>query len=395
MKILYISYDGLLEPLGQSQVLAYQEKLAKNHDIHIISFEKKEDLMNVTSLENTKMRLDAAGVHWHYLKYHRRLSIFATSYDLLIGFFLSIWICFRFKIQIIHARSYVPSVIAITIKRVLKVKFIFDMRGFWADEKVDGGSWDRKSYIYSLTKKFEKFFLLHADHIVSLTHAGITEISKFPYIKLDTINFTVIPTCADLNIFQNYNIQKNDLTIGYVGSVGLWYNFPATLKAFALILEARPNAKLLIINRNEHDFIEDSIRSANLSRENISLFSSSLEDMPHYINQMHAGIFFINPLFSKQASAPTKLGEFLGCGVPCLSNHEVGDMASILETNNCGIAIQNFSENEIKLGVSNLLSLIEQPEVSEKCRKAAEQYFSLDRGVNLYSYIYSGIDRII
>ena len=70
-------------------------------------------------------------------------------------------------------------------------------------------------------------------------------------------------------------------------------------------------------------------------------------------------------------------------------------MASILETNNCGIAIQNFSENEIKLGVSNLLSLIEQPEVSEKCRKAAEQYFSLDRGVNLYSYIYSGIDRII
>jgi len=395
MKILYISYDGLMEPLGQSQVLAYQEKLAGDHDIHIISFEKKEDLANITSLEAAKSRVAKAGIHWHYLKYHRRLSIFATAYDLLIGFFLSLWICLRFKIQIIHARSYVPSVIAIGIKKLITVKFIFDMRGFWADEKVDGGSWDKKSHIYSLTKKFEKLFLLQSDHIVSLTHAGIKEISKFPYIKSDALNFTVIPTCADLNLFQNYHLQKDGLTIGYVGSAGLWYNFSATLKAFSLILEAKPNAKLLIINRNEHDFIKDSIRSANLSWENISLFSSSLEEIPHFMNQMHAGIFFINPLFSKQASAPTKLGEFLGCGIPCLSNHHVGDMAGILETNNCGVAIKNFSENEIKSGVERLLSLISQAEVPQKCTQTAKQYFSLERGVNLYSNVYNKLDITI
>ena len=41
--ILYISYDGMLEPLGQSQVVAYLEKLAPGRRIHLISFEKPRD----------------------------------------------------------------------------------------------------------------------------------------------------------------------------------------------------------------------------------------------------------------------------------------------------------------------------------------------------------------
>ena len=41
--ILYITYDGLLEPLVQSQVLAYMEKLAQEWPVHIVSFEKRYD----------------------------------------------------------------------------------------------------------------------------------------------------------------------------------------------------------------------------------------------------------------------------------------------------------------------------------------------------------------
>ena len=40
--ILYISYDGMLEPLGQSQVLAYLKRLAQKYSICLISFEKPE-----------------------------------------------------------------------------------------------------------------------------------------------------------------------------------------------------------------------------------------------------------------------------------------------------------------------------------------------------------------
>ena len=47
MSVLYISYDGMLEPLGQSQVLAYLKHLVADRPIHLISFEKAGDWANV------------------------------------------------------------------------------------------------------------------------------------------------------------------------------------------------------------------------------------------------------------------------------------------------------------------------------------------------------------
>ena len=42
-KSLFISYDGLSDPLGQSQIIPYVLHLSKySKEIHIISFEKKK-----------------------------------------------------------------------------------------------------------------------------------------------------------------------------------------------------------------------------------------------------------------------------------------------------------------------------------------------------------------
>ena len=43
-KTLYITRNGMCEPLGQSQVLAYLRGLSKSYAYTLISFEKPEDL---------------------------------------------------------------------------------------------------------------------------------------------------------------------------------------------------------------------------------------------------------------------------------------------------------------------------------------------------------------
>ena len=63
--ILYISYDGMLEPLGQSQVLAYLERLARDYQVHLISFEKKGDETDSARLKRLRDRISAAGISWH------------------------------------------------------------------------------------------------------------------------------------------------------------------------------------------------------------------------------------------------------------------------------------------------------------------------------------------
>ena len=47
------------------------------------------------------------------------------------------------------------------------------MRGFWADERLDGDIWKKDDFIYKIVKSLEKSFILNADHIVSLTNAAV------------------------------------------------------------------------------------------------------------------------------------------------------------------------------------------------------------------------------
>jgi len=43
--LIYVTYDGLLEPLGRSQVVSYLlESPRGDLDISVISFERREDL---------------------------------------------------------------------------------------------------------------------------------------------------------------------------------------------------------------------------------------------------------------------------------------------------------------------------------------------------------------
>jgi len=109
---------------------------------------------------------------------------------------------------------------------------------------------------------------------------------------------------------------------------------------------------------------------------------------------MHAGIFFIKPVFSKQASAPTKLGEFLGCGIPSLSNRGVGDMALVLEGDRVGVAVTDFSQPSLEEGIHRLLELAADPDTPARCVASAQKHFSLDEGVRSYDRIYCGLGDV-
>ena len=389
--ILYISYDGMLEPLGQSQVLAYLKRLASGRRIHLISFEKLEDWVHEVDRVRVAQDIASAGIVWHPLRYHKRPSAIATAWDITCGIAVGLWLLVRYHLRIVHARSYVPSVMALFLKRLTGVRYVFDMRGFWADERVDGGLWPRDGRMFRVTKWFERRFLLAADHVVSLTHAAVREMEKFPYLKDAMPLVTVIPTCADLSRFRIQAKPESDhgFVLGYVGSAGTWYQFDAVVACFNALLKQRPHARLLIINRNEHGYIKEQLNAGGVPLDKVEIRAASHAEVPVQMARMDAGVFFIKPLFSKQASAPTKLGEFLGCGIPCLANRGVGDMAEILEGEGVGIALDDFSPESLRVGVERLLELVTVPDIPQRCNAVAEQYFSLESGVAKYADIYA------
>ena len=78
------------------------------------------------------------------------------------------------------------------------------MRGFWADERVDGRIWNlskphhKKTYNYFKCK--EKEFFQESAYTISLTNEGKQEIESWKLKNQSSIE--VIPCCTDENLFK-------------------------------------------------------------------------------------------------------------------------------------------------------------------------------------------------
>ena len=394
-KVLYISYDGVLEPLGQSQVLNYLRILSSEHDIFLLTFEKKGDFAS-NDYESVLSECKTHGINWVHLNYHK--SILGTYIDIIKGLIISLYICFNHKVSLVHSRSYLPSLIAYLVKKILNIKFIFDMRGLWADEKADSGVWSRSGFLYKRVKYLEKVFLLNADEIISLTEAGKREILSFDYLSNKDIKVSVVRTCTNLDLFKvNKSLEEKDqffgnkFILGYVGSVSLWYDFPKAILFFKYLLQVKQSSVFYIINKGEHAKIKEMLHNLSLPEESFIIESKRHSEVPSAMQRMDAGIFFLESYYSKVASAPTKLGEFLAMGLPCVTNKNIGDNDLILEGTLAGLVLNDFNDKALQGSVKELLRLTENTEVANDCRKIAKKYFSLEEGASIYSKLYKDL----
>jgi glycosyltransferase involved in cell wall biosynthesis len=395
--VLYISYDGLLDPLGQSQVLPYVRELARRGTtMRVISFEKPE-LTTPEAIGRIRNELEATGAKWYPLRYHSSPTVPATVWDIWQGIKLARKLAQRERINIIHARSYIAGMIALAVKRQTGAKFLFDMRGFWPDERVEGGSWKQGGVLFKTFKHIEQKLLAGADGIVSLTHRGVDIITRdlLPNVRRDIPPMAVIPTCADLELFRPSlgRVLPGDsgIKLVYLGSLGSWYMLEPMLAFFAALKHQAPGSTLRLLTGSPAPMVEEAARALQLDksvRDAISIGKKPHDQVPLELAGADCSIFFIRPSFSKQASCATKFAESLACGVPVVINSGVGDHDNHLRNRGIGIVLDKLDEQSYESAARELLELLANSETSDRCRSAAEQGFSLAGAVKQYGELY-------
>ena len=399
-RILFISYDGLTDTLGQSQVLPYLIHLNKlNYEIHILSTEKNENFFN-NKIAIDRI-VDEESLKWFYIKYTKSPPILSTIKDLRSILREVKKLHKQYNYSFLHCRSYISALVGLKMKREHGVKFLFDMRGFWADERIDGGIWNLKllpfKVVYDFFKKKEREYLTQADHVISLTYNGKKEMRSWAYLRDKKDNITVIPCCADLDHFDfqknsidvNYKrklgIMEDAFVLCYLGSVGTWYMQDEMLAYFKVQLKSMPNSVFLWITKDDPSLILQAAEKLGIG-DKMVIKPSERVDLPKLISICDASIFFIKPLFSKKASSPTKQAELLGMGIPLICNANVGDTNEILEKENVGLVTQNFTE----AGYQNIVDKLPQMIKIDKhhLRNIALRHFSLKEGVKKYDEVY-------
>ena len=388
--VLYLSYDGLTDPLGQSQILPYLGGLSR-YGITIISFEKKDRFEAEKAHVQEFCRVH--NLNWVPLVYHKSPPVFSTLYDL--------WMLRRkvkslhrkYPFRVIHCRSYITALVGLWMKHTYNVKFIFDMRGFWADERVEAGLWNLRNpvyrLIYSFFKKKEQQFLGEANAIILLTESAKQEILRW------NLNSTlhVIPCCVDLDHFDparttplqqealrnELGVKPGEFVLLYLGSLGTWYLVKEMLDFFTQVKKVRPDAKFLLVT---HDALD--VRGHPYAQD-ILLRSSTRATVPLFISLSNASVIFIKPVFSKKASSATKMAEVLAMGVPVVTNSGWGDI-DLFHRTLPGLATVSTPEDYPK-AVTMLLQMRNDSEI----RKGASARFSLVQGVALYNAVYQDV----
>jgi glycosyltransferase involved in cell wall biosynthesis len=358
------------EPLGRSQVLAYLVRLAPDHDITLISFEK-----SAQPSERLREELAGHGITWRPLRYHRRPPVLSTLLDVLAGRRALMRAARAGQPAIVHVRSYVPALIALVARRRTGGKLLFDIRGFWADERVEGGLWRPGGILYRVAKRCERRFFAEADAIVTLTHASVSQIRAWTGGR--PVGIDVVPTCVDLDRFSGRPERRDGPHAVWSGSVGTWYRFDLAARIAGAL--ASP--------------LEVITREAGLARQLLAGYPASVrsvnpEDVPGELFAGDVGLSLTVSSFSKTASAPTRFAEYLAVGMPVVVTPGLGDLESIVEEHHIGVVLRGEDDHAIADAAAQIRALAGDAEVSERCRSVARRLFDAEHGAERYAAIY-------
>jgi len=326
-------------------------------------------------------RLAADEIGWTSLRYHKTPRLLATAVDIFSGA-IAIWrLNRRQPVDVLHARSHVAAAMALLARRLLRARFIFDIRGLMAEEYMDAGIWQSESLPFRAVKRVERAAIRKADQIVVLTDRMREWLFDSGLAQRDRVE--VIPCCVDLARFTSQGSavpepEEHRPEVVYAGSTAGLYLFEAVGRLFLHLRALRPGAFLRVLPTTAPEEATRILLGVGLVRNDFAVSPTSPEGVPAFLRRASLGISLRKPAFSQIAASPTKIPEYLAAGLPVICNVGIGDMDRILSSHRVGILVRDFTSDEYQRAAAEAWALASEPSTVERCRSLARTAFDLE-----------------
>lgn len=399
-RILYLSYDGMTDDIGQSQVLPYLLGCAAaGHRITLVSFEKADRLaLHGGAVEAL---LKDCGIDWRPERFRSFPPLLAKVIDQHMMVRAARRALRQGAFDLVHARSYIAGRGALAAMTV-DDRFLFDMRGFWVDQRREGGRWRDSSLLgrllYRRWKSLEARMIARADHVVTLAEAARRRIAQMPAYRGQPVS--IIPCCADFALFPlatterrataraMLGIPETSLVIAWLGSLGTVYRPALQFRLFDKARGAYGDVRLVFIGRHDKDDLMAQAAAAGvtLAPDELVIRACARDEVPDMLAAADLGSCFIVPGGSSAGVSPTKLGEMLACGLPVIANAGVGDVEEQIARIGGGVTLSDDSDAAIERAVAAIPALlaIDRARLREKARKV----FDVPYAIAAYDQLY-------
>jgi glycosyltransferase involved in cell wall biosynthesis len=390
------------EPLGQSQVLPYLRGLARlGWRFDLMAFEPPS--ADEGELRMLKEELTAEGINYTWAKRSSSHALPVKAWEATNALVRLAAGSVIHRPRIVHARSYLPAAVGRLLANMIpRAKLVFDCRGLLADEYVDAGHWTKQSGRYRLVKRAERWLFARADAVVTLTERLRRWLTDSVHLLPATTLTEVIPCCVDLDRFRLQAGAREDsrasldagerFVVVYSGSLGSWYREPDMARLFAAIRRRRP-AMLAIFSRSPTETLRRHLREQGVADQDVVERSVRPAEMPHALAAGDAAFSLIDTCFSKMASSPTKIAEYLALGLPVALNVDIGDGQELAGASDAIIDVGSLTDEDCERAAQQLIDATARPGIAGRARTLAEERFSVATvGVTRYARLY---DRLL
>lgn len=392
-KALYFSYDGLLDPLGQSQIVPYVSVIsAAGHSLTIVSFEKVERTKKQIKL--MEIKLQKIGVNWVRLEF--RSGKFWAIKRFISGVLLIRKLCNRIQPDFMHLRGLVPAVIFELSRSA--VPSLYDFRGFALGEWVDIGKITQSSLLYRVLDQLDRKAVKSASGLVVLEESA-KRLLKETY-DVPNVPLKVIRTCTDVKRYtkrKNVHSKGSAMRFAFLGGAKFPYRPDLALMLIKKLIEHGVDCNIDFINKGDHCIIEKATDLTSISKEKVRILSCEHSKIPDILTTYDCGIVMVETSHWRRVCSPTKMGEYLASGLPVISLEGIDAIDDLSERTECVTTINreellgHFQEGRAQ----KILSFIKSTGITQKCQNLAKNEFDLEIAANLYVELYSEMEAQI
>jgi glycosyltransferase involved in cell wall biosynthesis len=392
-RVTHLTLDGLCTDLGQSQVLAVSERLqSMGWQCQILSLEPQNG--DPGSVERVAARVASGGVRWQHRPYCPGRSGAVKNALSMTSMVRSAW----GETDLFHCRSYFGAFFPAAAGVFRHVPYVFDTRGYWVDEKIEAGVWFQDALSRSIARRVERELYTRASAIVSLTELAAEDVRRGEFGRWHPADRSIcIPTCVDYDKFEMRRNEAPDafledgLIVAYVGSLNPSYEYGASLKLAAMVLDREPRAKLVALTGQVARMTE-LLDELSIPPSRRLVCSVPHDEVHRWLPWIDVGLMLmVKPIRAKRASMPTKLGEFFACGVTPIAHGANSEIADWIHRTGSGLVLRDLSAGSLERAADFVVSARPDTETRVRARLVAERHFSLDSAARRYDALFQRV----
>ncbi len=395
MKLLFVTWDGpgpnYMESLFLPIFERVQQRSCIQFDVLQYSWDSAERTKSVAKLAaELNIRYQSKNI------WRRPATVPATLAMMVKGASDIVKYVRDNQIDVLMPRSIIPAAMCLhAMRRIPKVRLLYDADGLMADERVDFGSWKKSGVVYKCFKWIERSAVKRADAVITRSEkaksiltgeAGNAEFAEKVFVVtngIDTNKFCAASAENRKSTRESLGVPLASPLVVYCGSIGQQYYPDKMIVFFTEVYRLRSACHFMVLANEPEKMKQMALRK--VPNHVFHCFRVSPRDVPRYLAASDLGLAFRRPAYSQQAVAPIKVGEYLLCGLPVVCSSNIGDLDSIL-TRDIGIIVDADTDADLHSAARWFLDdmLPQRAVFRNRCHSFGIDHFSLEIATDDY-----------